>query len=211
MAALSTFNHKLQNKLFSCMKAQGVCNDIMTITIVRLAYDFYENHGFYWYTPIAMCGLWILIAFLSSLIAFFFAFGSCYLFKKMKFLNGSAITETFLMFASSMLSYYTCDALSIVGVEFFGIMALSECALIHSHYTWYNFSPQGKATSSVIMGFLGAFSEGIMYAYIGIAFYIALSMYWSVGFIFLMLIIVIALRFVTVLGLHGLTLICRRD
>ena len=115
-------------------------NDIMVLSLVNCFNDYARHNDLEWYSVFIILGLWLLVSFISSLIGLAFGFGTCFVFKKMKFLNGSAITETFLMFILSLFAYYICECFSIMNIKLFSIMALFACVLVHSHYTWFNFS-----------------------------------------------------------------------
>ena len=77
-----------------------------------------------------------------------------------------------------------------------GIIALLTCSIINGHYTFYNFSPQGKSTSSVTVSFLGNTFEAAVYSYIGIALYSCIPTWWSWGFIFAEFFIIVIFRIV---------------
>jgi NhaP-type Na+/H+ or K+/H+ antiporter len=144
------------------------------------------------------------------LIGAFFSLGICLIFKHFKFLNESAITETFLMWGTSLMAYWINMCIQINGIGFFGVNSIFLCSLIHSHYTWYNLSPQGKATSAVIIGFFGCFFESILYAYIGISFYNSIPMLWSFSFIGIVFGIIIVCRFLIYFSMFAISKIGRK-
>jgi NhaP-type Na+/H+ or K+/H+ antiporter len=56
-------------------------------------------------------------------------------------LRVNPITETFVLFAFSMISYFISESIIIAGVQMSGITSLLTCGIVQSHYTYYNLSP----------------------------------------------------------------------
>lgn len=130
-------------------------------------------------------------------------FLTSFIFKHCRFLTVNAITETFLIFCFSLITYYVGDL-----VKLSGIISLLACGIIQAHYTWYNFSPQGKTTSSVTIGFLGNAMEAAVYSYVGIGLYSLIPSIWCWSFVFVELGIIIVGRFVSVIGVFYLFSLC---
>jgi NhaP-type Na+/H+ or K+/H+ antiporter len=82
-----------------------------------------------------------MLGVVSLLVGLFFGFLTSYVFKHCSFLRINAITETFLMFSFSMMSYFVSDSIVIANIEMSGIISLLACGIVQSHYTYYNFSP----------------------------------------------------------------------
>jgi hypothetical protein len=53
-----------------------------------------------------------------------------FVFKHGVFLRGNAITETFLMFIFSILSYFVSNSIIIGGIEMSGIISLLTCGIV---------------------------------------------------------------------------------
>jgi len=124
-------------------------------------------------------GEFILLWIISISIGCVFGLGTSLLFKHCKFLTVNAITETFLMFSFGLSGYFVSEMIHIGGNPMSGVMTLLTAAIINSHYTWYNLSPQGKSTSTVTIGFVGTFAEAAVYSYVGIALYSSIPTWWS--------------------------------
>ena len=88
-----------------------------------------------------------MLGVISLSIGVVFGFLTSLAFKHCSFIRVNPITETFLMFAFSIMSYFISNAIVINGVTMSGITSLLTCAIIQSHYTYYNLSPQGKTPS----------------------------------------------------------------
>ena len=116
-------------------------------------------------------GEFIMLGVISLLTGAIFGFITSIMFKYFRFLTQSAVTETFVLVAMSMISYFLTNMIVIGGIEMSGIISLLTCGIIQSHYTWYNLSPQGKSTSTVVSAFLGSVAEAGVYSYVGIALY----------------------------------------
>jgi hypothetical protein len=59
-----------------------------------------------------------------------FGFTGALIFKHLRFLNESAVTEMFVMFAWSMAAYFATGLIEINGLEMSGIIALLTCSII---------------------------------------------------------------------------------
>jgi NhaP-type Na+/H+ or K+/H+ antiporter len=130
-------------------------------------------------TPFIILGQFLILGVVSIGMGVVFGFGTALLFKHLRFLTVSPVTEMFIMFGFSMICYFTTSLIVILNTEMSGIISILVCSIINGHYTFYNFSPQGKATSSVTVSFLGMMFEAAIYAYIGIALYATIPTWWS--------------------------------
>ena len=124
-----------------------------------------------------------MLGIVSLSIGLFFGFITSLVFRNLHFLRVNAITETFLLFTFSMISYFVSSLVKISGIEMSGIISLLTCGIVQSHYTYYNLSPQGKTTSTLTVAFLGTAAEAGVYSYVGIALYSQIPSYWSFSFI----------------------------
>lgn len=124
-----------------------------------------------------------MLGIVSLSIGLFFGFITSLVFRNLHFLRVNAITETFLIFTFSMISYFVSSMVKISGIEMSGIISLLTCGIVQSHYTYYNLSPQGKTTSTLTVAFLGTAAEAGVYSYVGIALYSQIPSYWSFSFI----------------------------
>jgi len=152
----------------------------------------------------------LMLGIISVAMGVIFGFSGALLFKHVRFLNESPVTEMFVMFAWAMSAYFVTSLIVISGLEMSGIIALLVCAIIQGHYTWYNLSPQGKSTTSVTVAFLGATMEAAVYSYIGIALYSSIPTYWSWNFILIMFGIIVVFRIIGVLGTFYTARLCCR-
>jgi len=81
-----------------------------------------------------------MLGIISTVIGLVAGLLTSLIFKKVRFLSASAITETFLLLAFSMMSYYIADLTVIAGIKMSGIISLLTCGIIQSQYTYYNLS-----------------------------------------------------------------------
>jgi NhaP-type Na+/H+ or K+/H+ antiporter len=115
------------------------------------------------------------------------------------------------MFALGLSGYFVSEIIHIGGNPMSGVMTLLTAAIINSHYTWYNLSPQGKSTSTVTIGFMGTFAEAAVYSYVGIALYSMIPTWWSFEFIGLFFGIIVVFRIIAIFGVfYTGRLCCRR-
>ena len=152
-----------------------------------------------------------MLGVISISMGVIFGFFQALLFKKARFLTASPITEMFVMLGMSMSCYFLTNLIKITGVEMSGIIALLTAAICNGHYTWYNLSPQGRATSAVTVAFLGGMMEAAVYSYIGIALYSSIPGWWSWNFILLEFLIIVVFRIIGVIGtFYTARLCCKR-
>lgn len=110
------------------------------------------------------------------------------------------MTETFIIFSISALSYFITEMTVLAGINMSGIIALLTCGIVQSHYTYYNLSEQGKITSTLTSKFLGLCAEAGIYAYIGLSLYSNFAGWWSWDFIFWQTILIILGRYAAIFG-----------
>lgn len=134
-------------------------------------------------TAVVILSQFIILGIVSICIGVFFGFVCCLLFKHLRFLSHSVVTETFIMTAFGFVAYFVAELIKILGVQMSGIIALLVFSIIQAHYTWYNLSPQGKTTTSVTYEFLGKAAEATVYSYVGISLYTSIPGFWSFSFI----------------------------
>ena len=66
----------------------------------------------------------------SLSIGIVFGFLTSFILKHCRFLTVNAITETFIVFAFSLVSYFISSLTSIAGIEMSGIISLLTCGII---------------------------------------------------------------------------------
>jgi len=210
VAAVSIVDYHEQPKLYSCIFGEGCFNDIVSIILFNTVNSLQDSQ-FEWYTVFVISGQFILLGVISVGMGVIFGLTGALMFKHIRFLNESPVTEMFVMYAWGMAAYFSTGLIEVNGLEMSGIIALLTCAIISGHYTWYNLSPQGRTTTTVSVSFLGAMMEAAVYSYIGLAMYSTIPTWWSWNFIFIETIIIIVFRIVGVLGtFYTLRLCCRK-
>jgi NhaP-type Na+/H+ or K+/H+ antiporter len=149
-----------------------------------------------------------MLGVISLSIGVVFGFLTSLAFKHCSFIRVNPITETFLMFAFSIMSYFISNAIVINGVTMSGITSLLTCAIIQSHYTYYNLSPQGKTASTLTVTFMGTAAEAAVYSYVGIALLAQIPSWWSWEFIFAEFFLIVIGRIVAVFLTFGAFRLC---
>lgn len=92
-------------------------------------------------TPFLIIGELFMVAIISLLIGLLFGFLTSLVFKHASFLRINPISETFLLFSFSIVSYYVASMTRIAGIKMSENISLLACAVVQSHYTYYNLSP----------------------------------------------------------------------
>lgn len=132
------------------------------------------------------------------------------MFKHFRMLSISAVTETFIILSMGFLAYFTAYVIVILSLEMSGIISMLTYAIIQSHYTWYNLSPQGKSTTAVTFAFLGKTAEAAVYSYVGISLFSTIPGYWSLSWIGIQFGIIVVGRIVAVFSTFYLFSLCFR-
>ena len=115
VAAVSIVDFKSQPKLFSCILGEGVFNDIVAITLY-IAILSLQGKEFSLDTLWLLTEQFVIVGLISIVIGAFFGFMSTLAFKSLRFLTRKVIIETFLMFATGMLSYFMAAFIEIKGI-----------------------------------------------------------------------------------------------
>lgn len=132
-------------------------------------------------------GNFLYLSFASVTIGSLCGFIGALMTKHFRFISHSAIGESSLIISFAMIGYFISEIL-----ELSGIVSLLMTAIVMSQYTFYNLSPQGRNTSTVIFSTLGYVAESSVFAYLGVSgvFYMVTQpICWS--FIGSMLLIII--------------------
>ena len=215
IAAISMINYNDQPKLFSIVYGEGVFNDIVSIILFNTVQGFKSDFDFTWKSPFDIAGNFIVLALASLGIGLAGGILSSLMFKWMRFLTHSAITETLCLVIIAFVTYFVSESL-----KFSGIITLLTCGVTMAHYTWYNLSTQGKTISSITISIFGSASEATVFAYIGLCvFTYATDVHissghdehnWSPSFILVMSFTIIVGRIIAVILAHLLFGICQK-
>ena len=207
VAAVSIVDYEAQPKLYSCVFGEGVFNDIVSIVLFNVV-ETLQGKQFTTGLAFIILAQFISLAIVSVGFGILFGFATALLFKHFRFLTISAVIETFIMLAVGFMSYYIAESTVILGLEMSGIIAILTYAIIQSHYTWYNLSPQGKSTTAVTFAFLGHTAEAAIYCYVGLSLYSTIPGYWSVVWCVLQFFVIVIGRIIGVFGVFYLFRLC---
>lgn len=150
--------------------------------------------------PVLILYQFTMLGFVSLLIGLIFGLLTSLIFKSASFLRVNPITETFLLLAFSMMSYFISDFTVVAGIKMSGIISLLTCGIVQSHYTYFNLSKQGRITSTLTVKFLGTCAEAGVYSYIGIALYANIPGWWSFEFVIYEVLLIVIGRVAAIFG-----------
>ena len=105
VAAVSIVDFESQPKLYSCIFGEGVFNDIVSIVLFNTVLAL-QSLEFSPSTPFLILAQFFSLAVVSVAIGLAFGMVTALMFKYMRFLTISAVTETFIMLAAGLLSYF---------------------------------------------------------------------------------------------------------
>lgn len=140
VAAVSIIDYESQPKLFSCIFGEGVFNDIVSIILFNTVLSL-QGEEFTAGTPFKILVQFILLGVISLFIGIVCGLLTSLVFKHIRTLTVSAITETWIIFAFAMISYFSAELTHVMGLQMSGIISVLTCGVIQAHYTWYNLSP----------------------------------------------------------------------
>jgi len=146
IAAVSLINKTEQPKLFSLVFGEGIVNDAVSIILFQTVMKFNSENKEVDAKSVSLIGLDFLNLGFSSLgLGLAFGLACSYLMDRARSLTKSPIVECAMIFCFAYLSY-VCAELTHLS----GIIALLTTGIIIAHYGWYNLSPQGKQSSTVV-------------------------------------------------------------
>lgn len=105
VAAVSIVDYNAQPKLYSCIFGEGVVNDIVSIVLFNTVTQL-QGEPFTTMTPVIIVAQFFSLAIVSLLIGIAFGVVCCLMFRYLRFLSISVITETFLMTAFGLMAYF---------------------------------------------------------------------------------------------------------
>lgn len=122
-----------------------------------------KNFAFNAGSPFVIMGNFLKLGLISILIGLGGGVFASLLFKYIRILTHSAITETLLLLIVAMICYFLSGYSGNSD-----IISLLTCGITMAQYTWYNLSPQGKTVSSVTFSVLGSAAESFVFSYLGL-------------------------------------------
>jgi len=185
-----------------------VFNDIVSIVLFNTVLNL-QGKPFSNKTPWIILGQFLSIGIVSIAVGAILGFLNCLMIKHLRFLTHNVISETFFLISMGFISFFIADGIKILGVAMSGIISILVFSIIQGHFTWYNLSPQAKATTAVTIEFLGKSAEAAVYAYVGISLYTAIPGFWSFSFIGWQMLIICGGRVVgVILTFYAFRLCC---
>jgi NhaP-type Na+/H+ or K+/H+ antiporter len=129
VAAVSIVSYEQQPKLFSCVFGEGVFNDIVSIILYNTVKGMLTT-SFTTASPFIIIGQFIMLAVISLGLGVVFGLLTSLAFKHMTFLRVNPITETFVLFSFSIVSYFVSEGIVIANTQMSGISTLLTCGIV---------------------------------------------------------------------------------
>ena len=147
IAAVSLLNPRKQPKLFSLVFGEGIVNDAVCIILFNTINGFAKDtDSEFTASTVGLISLnFFMLGIVSTLIGCVFGLIQSYLMKKVRSLTRDPVAECAIIFAFGYISYVVAEMLHQSG-----IITLLFSGLTMAHYGWYNLSPQGQTTSSIV-------------------------------------------------------------
>ena len=208
IAAVSLLNPRKQPKLFSLVFGEGILNDAVCIILFNTVNDFAKSTDMeFGAKAVGLITLqFFLLGIVSIIIGLVFGLCQSYLMKKVRSLTRDPVAECAIIFAVGYISYVVAEILHQSG-----IITLLVAGVTMAHYGWYNLSPQGQTTSSIVFQFLGFIAEGFVFCYLGLTFFSYRTMPFSPSFIATLMGLVMGCRFLATVGLVSLLKLCKYE
>ena len=199
IAAVSLINPAEKPKLFSLVFGEGITNDAVSIilfnTVVKYTSqetEFTASSTFVIAKEFSSLGLW------SIFVGIIFGLMCSYTLKRIRTLTKSPVSECAMIFVYAYIAYIAAELWHLSG-----IITLLTAAVVMANYAWFNLSPQGKQSSTVIFQFVGFIAEGFVFSYLGLTFFSYKDFMWSWELIYVEGIIILIGRFLGTFGLIG--------
>ena len=208
IAAVSLLNPRKQPKLFSLVFGEGIVNDAVCIILFNTVNDFAKDTTeVFDAKAVGLISLqFVLLGVVSVILGLVFGLAQSYLMKRARSLTRDPVAECAIIFATAYISYVVAEL-----AHQSGIITLLTCGVTMAHYGWYNLSPQGQTTSSVVFQFLGFLAEGFVFCYLGLTFFSYRTMPFSPSLIGILLGVIIFCRALASIGLISLLKLCKYE
>lgn len=143
--------------LFSLILGEGLFNDAVAIILYQtmkkfLIHEKNDDPNFNFaeeqnnpITYLKVLGSFFYLSISSVTVGAGCGFIGALMTKYFRFISHSAIGESSLLISLAMIGYFISEIL-----ELSGIVSLLSTAIVMTHYTFFNLSPQGKNTTSIL-------------------------------------------------------------
>ena len=202
VAAIAVISEKEAPHVRSILLGEGVINDAVAIVLFHSAISldlqtFNSDAVVSYLTELAfMCGSSVLLGAACGLL-------SAVVTRNFRQLSTQPTHEVALIFLLAYLGYMLSFLL-----ESSGVLAILTTSIMMAHYTWYNISEEAQHLSKGAFHILGEITEAFVYVYIGFSAYAHFTVVGGFQFMFLLLLVVLASRFVAVVFFPGLIKLC---
>jgi NhaP-type Na+/H+ or K+/H+ antiporter len=132
--------------------------------------------------------------FVSCAIGLFCGLLNARFLKLFPSISKNPIQQTSLILLFGLLAYSIAESLNVSG-----ILALFVAAVILAHYSWYSLSHSAQISTKLSLCALADIAEGFSFAYVGLSMWQFTSDQTDIGFCIYMLMVVIAVRFFTII------------
>ena len=199
IAAVSLINPAEKPKLFSLVFGEGITNDAVSIILFNTVVKFTSEESEFTARSTLVIGKDFASLGLKSIAAgIIFGLLCSYTLKRIRTLTKSPVSECAMIFVFAYISYIAAELW-----HFSGIITLLTCAVVLANYAWFNLSPQGKQSSTVIFQFVGFIAEGFVFSYLGLTFFSYKDFMWSWELICVEGAVILLGRFLGTFGLIG--------
>ena len=186
-----TSNPKLNSIIFGESLIGNAVSILLVNSIKFVDFDEFTGRNFFWF-----CGVVLYSLFGSVILGIILGLISALLTKNLKRLKKNPSKEVALQFYIAWTGYILS---TMVGCS--GVLTILVCAIITSHYSWYNMEPDSKVVVIETFRFFGEGARALIFGYLGLT-----SISYPISdvsplLLFLLLLSMIATRFISIFGL----------
>lgn len=202
VSVLSLVRMRDHPRMGALIFGEGIVNDAVSIVLFKALTDWSKGDA-----GNAKNGLSIVTS-LASTIAYQMM-ASCVIgitlaliVARILFVHGELrqhpVHQTTLVLVFGYLSYFVAEAMGVSG-----ILTIFVCAITMAHYTWHSLSLAAKLATKISFQSLSDVAEAFAFAYVGLSLWAFTSDDFNFPFAIYMLMIIIAGRFATILGIFA--------
>ncbi len=147
-------------------------------------------------TLLSMCGSFIIMFIISTIMGMLGGSLCAFFLKKMKYFSLNRVQEGSIIIFFAFITYTSTELLG-----FSPILALLSCGILMSQYTFYNLSFQAREESGVVTKIMANAAEAFVFSYLGLTSLSCPSCSFSISFILWTLLFVLVGRIVSICGI----------
>ena len=200
VSPLTFISETNKNKLFEVLFGEGIMNDSFSIVIFQIITKYYGT-----FTSWQMLFHFINSFFMSCFLGIAIGMLCSHFLKKLKQYQLQSVQEISIIIIFAFFSYIIAEL-----SELSAILSLLFCSITLSNYAFFNLSFLAREQSCIVVKIMASFSEGFIFAYLGLSFWTMIGDY-DLIFQCIQLLNIIFARLITVYLITGVNNLLNDD